>query len=228
LVQAEPAPSTVAVPVEPERKPIAPSPLLSVPPVWIVSVPVAEIADIENAGIDGAAILDAQRAGADIADKEIGGVCPGRAGASDRRGAGQPRIVADSAAGAAQRAAVLDRQRAVADIADIEIEGLRAGRSDHRRRDRVDQCGVRAGRNSTGRPVGGGEPVGRGGAGPKSLAEREGVDVARTSPSATMDVVPSRRRDNALAFSAARRQFGCLRATTARTGSSSAASDATK
>src|SRR5262245_16309273 len=40
LVQDEPAPVTVTVPIEPEDKPIKPNRLLTAPPFWIVSVPV--------------------------------------------------------------------------------------------------------------------------------------------------------------------------------------------
>ncbi|MET4085737.1 hypothetical protein [Bradyrhizobium sp. S3.5.5] len=62
---------------------------------------------------------------------------------------------------------------------------------------------------------------------PVQSVARDGVDVARTSPSATMELVPSRRRDNAAKVSAAKRLIDRLRATTAAPASS-APSDATK
>ena len=42
LVQLEPAPSTITVPIEPPFSPMMPAVLLTVPPAWMVNVPVAE------------------------------------------------------------------------------------------------------------------------------------------------------------------------------------------
>src|SRR5947209_374986 len=42
LVQVEPAPSTVAVPIEDASSPMMPKVLFTVPPFWIVSAPVPE------------------------------------------------------------------------------------------------------------------------------------------------------------------------------------------
>ncbi|MCS3930540.1 hypothetical protein M2175_005571 [Bradyrhizobium elkanii] len=62
---------------------------------------------------------------------------------------------------------------------------------------------------------------------PVQSVARDGVDVARTSPSATMELVPSRRRDNAAKVSAAKLLIDRWRPTTAAPVSS-APSDASK
>ena len=68
---------------------------------------------------DAAAVEDVQRAVAGIANIQIAGIGPGRAGAVHRHRARRAGVGADVAGRVADAAAVEDAQRAVAGIANI-------------------------------------------------------------------------------------------------------------
>src|SRR5438309_9668063 len=90
-----------------------------------------------------AAVLDAQRAGAEIADSEITRIGPGRAGASYRSHAGRTGVEGDHAVGVgAHRAAVLDAQRTGAGMADTEAIRTGPGRAGNGDRHRAGLAGI--------------------------------------------------------------------------------------
>ena len=84
---------------------------------------------------DAAAVEDVQRAVAGIANIQIAGIGPGRAGAVHRRRARRAGIGADVAGRVADAAAVEDAQRTVAQKANKQIAGIGPGRAGavHRR-----------------------------------------------------------------------------------------------